>query len=83
MTVSECCLIKLLSCTSILFEKYIDILALEMTSSGNRHRANCIGTLSFPIGQPATMWNIQLKYINKMFNLKTKKVKVPILDYRA
>ena len=31
MTLSESCLIKLLPC--ILFEKYIDILALEMASS--------------------------------------------------
>jgi len=33
----------------ILFEKYINILALQMTSPGNRHCANCIGTLSFPV----------------------------------
>jgi len=33
----------------ILFEKYMNILALEMASQGNRHCANCIGTLSFPI----------------------------------
>jgi len=32
----------------ILFEKYINILALGMASAGNRHCANCIGTLSFP-----------------------------------
>jgi len=31
----------------ILFEKYIHILALEIASPGNRHCANCIGTLSF------------------------------------
>jgi len=30
--------------------KYIYILALEIASSGNQHCANCIGTLSFPIG---------------------------------
>jgi len=47
ITVSECCLIKLLP--YILFEKYIYILALEMASPGNRHCANCIGALSFPI----------------------------------
>jgi len=35
----------------ILFEKYINILALEMASPGNRHCANCIGTFSFPIQQ--------------------------------
>ena len=33
----------------ILFEKYINILALEMTCPGNRHCANCTGTLSLPI----------------------------------
>jgi len=33
----------------ILLEKYIYVLALEMASAGNRHRANCIDTLSFPI----------------------------------
>jgi len=47
MTVSECCLIKLLP--YILFEKYIYILALEMASPGNQHYASCIGTLSFPV----------------------------------
>ena len=47
ITVSECCLIKLLP--YVLFEKYIYILALEMASSGNRHCASCIGALSFPI----------------------------------
>ena len=29
----------------ILFEKYINILALEMASPGNRHCASCIGAL--------------------------------------
>jgi len=33
----------------ILFEKYIDILAVEMASPWNQHCANCIGALSFPI----------------------------------
>jgi len=33
----------------ILFDKYIYILALEMASPGNRHCANFIGALSFPI----------------------------------
>jgi len=33
----------------ILFEKYIYILALGMACTGNRHCANCIGTLSFPV----------------------------------
>jgi len=48
ITVSECCLTKLLP--YILFEKkYINILALEKASPGNRHCANCIGTLSFPM----------------------------------
>ena len=32
-----------------LFEKYIYILALEMSSPVNQHCASCIGTLSFPI----------------------------------
>jgi len=31
------------------FEKYINILALEMASPGNRHSVNSIGTLSFPM----------------------------------
>jgi len=47
LTVSECCLIKLLP--YILFEKYINIFALKMVSPGNRHCANCIGALSFHI----------------------------------
>jgi len=47
ITVSECCLIKMLS--YILFEKYIFILALEMASPGNQHCANRIGILSFSI----------------------------------
>jgi len=53
ITVSECCLIKLL--LYILLEKNIDIyiLALEMTSPGNRHRASCIGTFSF-LGNAST-----------------------------
>jgi len=46
LTVSVCCLIKLLP--RILFQKYIDILALEMASPGKQHCANCIGTHSFP-----------------------------------
>ena len=48
-TVSQCCLIQ--SLPHILFEKYIYILALEMASPGNQHCANCIGTLSFPVGK--------------------------------
>jgi len=47
ITVSECCLTKLLP--NILFEKYICMLALKMASPGDQHCANCIGTLSFPI----------------------------------
>ena len=47
ITVSECCLIKLLP--YILFDRYIYILALEMASPGNQHCDNCIGTLSFPV----------------------------------
>jgi len=46
LTVSECCLAKLLP--YILFEKYIYILALEMARPGNQHCASCVGTLSFP-----------------------------------
>ena len=42
-TVSECWMIK--SLPYILFEKYIYILALEMTSAGNSIWASCIGTL--------------------------------------
>jgi len=42
----ECCLTTLLPC--ILSERYIYILELEEASTGNRHCANCIGTLSFP-----------------------------------
>ena len=41
ITVYECCL--------IIFLIIIYILALEMASPGNRHCANGIGTLSFPI----------------------------------
>jgi len=33
----------------ILFEKYINLLALEMTSPGNQHCASRIGTLLFPV----------------------------------
>jgi len=35
----------------ILFENYVNILALEMASPGKPHCANCIGTLSFPMGR--------------------------------
>jgi len=52
VTVSECCLIKLLPC--VLFEKCIYISALEMASPMNQHCANCIGTLSFPV---ASNWS--------------------------
>ena len=41
----ECCLIKLLPC--ILFEKYFNILALELASPQKRHCACCIGAFSF------------------------------------
>jgi len=37
ITVSECCLTKMLP--YILFEKYMNIVALEMASPGNRHCA--------------------------------------------
>jgi len=36
----------------ILFQKYINILALEMASPGNRHGAICIDTLSFAMNAP-------------------------------
>jgi len=35
----------------VLLEKNINILALEMASPGNRHCADGIGALSFPIGR--------------------------------
>ena len=49
ITVSDCCLTKLLP--YILFEKniYAYILALEMVSPEKQHCANCIGALSSPI----------------------------------
>ena len=46
--VSGCCLIN---CFRIFYLKMYLYLALEMASPGNQHRANCIGTLSFPIGK--------------------------------
>jgi len=49
MTVSECCLIKLLP--YILFEKKHVFLALKVASAGNQHCANRIGALSFRITQ--------------------------------
>jgi len=72
MTVSECCLIKLLLC--ILFEKYIYILALEMASPGNQHCANYIGTLSFPIAVVITsaddvFWHKCVEYYAILFIL--------------
>jgi len=33
----------------ILFEKYINILALKMSSPRSQHCASCVGTLSFPV----------------------------------
>ena len=47
ITVSECCLIKLLP--HILLETCIYILDTEMASRGNQRCANSIGTLSFPV----------------------------------
>ena len=38
----------------ILFEKYSNILALEMARPGKQHCAGCIGTLSFPIASCAS-----------------------------
>jgi len=43
-------LIKLLP--SILFQKYVYSLALEIARPGNQQCANCVGTLSFPINGP-------------------------------
>jgi len=40
---------KVASVYLFLFEKYIYILAMKMTSLENQHCADCIGTLSFPI----------------------------------
>jgi len=37
---------------------YINILALEMTSPGNRHCAGCIGTLSFSIKKRLDFSNV-------------------------
>jgi len=48
---------KLLPC--ILFEKYINILALEMASAGNRQCADFIGALSFPM--QGTVWTTETK----------------------
>jgi len=39
---------------STLFEKYIYVLASEMTSPRNQNCANCIGTLSFPMSRRST-----------------------------
>jgi len=44
ITVYECCSIKLL--LYIFFEKYVNILALEMASPVNQHCANCIVSYS-------------------------------------
>jgi len=46
----------------ILFEKYINILALEMARTGNRHYVNCIGTLSFPIVHLSLYSSIWIRY---------------------
>jgi len=43
--------------TYILFEKYIHILSLEMVRPGNQHRADCIGTLSFPTAHSLQQWS--------------------------
>jgi len=50
ITVSEWCLTKIASVENMnIHEKYVYILAWEMSSPVNQHCANCIGTLSFPI----------------------------------
>jgi len=46
MTVSECCLIK--SLPYIFLKKIFLYFSIEIAGQGNRHCANCIGTLSFP-----------------------------------
>ena len=53
---------KLLSC--ILFEKYFNILALEMASSGNRNCANYIGALSFPIPSPSAISSLFIRRLH-------------------
>jgi len=67
MTVSECWLIKLLP--YILFEKYIRILALELASPGNQHRADCIDTLSFALCCQVLHWASTL-HIPNVNNLR-------------
>ena len=69
MTVSECCLIKLLP--RILFEKYLNILALRMTWPGNRHCANCVGTLSFPRGICKARTNLRQRQSFRFFSIFT------------
>jgi len=59
ITVSERCLMKLLP--YIVFKKHINILALEMTSPGNRHCDNCINALSFPI-RVVVMVDVRISY---------------------
>jgi len=51
ITLSECCLIKLL--LYILFEKYIYILALKMASPGNQHRptVSIMSALTYPFSK--------------------------------
>jgi len=57
LTVFKCCLRNLLM--YILFEKYINILVLEMSSRGNEHCANCIGTLSSPYCSKRTVLGLR------------------------
>ena len=45
----------------IVFKKHINILALEMTSPGNRHCDNCINALSFPI-MVVVMVDVRISY---------------------
>jgi len=48
---NECvCVCDKIAAVYFLFEKYINILALEMASPENQRYANCIGTLSFFMG---------------------------------
>ena len=45
----------------IVFKKHINILALEMTSPGNRHCDNCINALSFSI-RVVVMVDVRISY---------------------
>jgi len=73
----------------ILFYKYINILTLEMASSGNRHCANCVGTLSFPIlariGANSTdcFTIFAVRLSNKYVTVRRFTVAVPLFENSA